>query len=112
MDTATSITMTRDEWTIEGALRFGNDVMNWRFICPSCGHIASVSDYKAAGAPQTAVAFSCVGRWLPNPRDAFGHDGGPCNYAGGGLIGINPITIVDGYAEHQVFAFADPVESP
>ncbi len=97
--------MTIEEWRAEAERRFGPDELDWKFICPSCGHIASTEDYKAAGAPSTAVAFSCVGRWLPKCSDAFSHKPGPCNYAGGGLIGLNPISIGDG----RYFDFA-PVD--
>ena len=69
--------------------------MKWRFVCPSCGHVASVKDWKDAGASEGEVAFSCVGRHL-NADDAktFKHDGGPCQYAGGGLFGLNPVTVI------------------
>lgn len=95
--------MTREEWLTEGYRRFGPDQMKWRFVCPSCGHVASVQDYKDAGAAVSVVAFSCIGRWMDHPRDAFGEGPGPCNYAGGGLIGINPVE-VDG---HRYFEFAE-----
>jgi hypothetical protein len=96
----------QDEWRAEAVKRFGDDPMNWKFICPVCGHVASTKDYKEAGAPHGAVAFSCVGRWLPEEaRDALGGEGdGPCNYTGGGLIKLNPVTIED--ADFKVFDFA------
>ena len=96
--------MTREEWLIEGRKRFGDDTMKWRFVCPACGYAASVQDYKDTGAPEGAVAYSCIGRYLPECREAFGgHGKGPCNYAGGGLFGLNPVPI-DG--EEPVFEFA------
>lgn len=97
--------MTKAEWTAIGIKRFGADQMKWKFKCPACGHVASVQDYKNAGAPATTVAFSCIGRYLQDkPREAFAKKGeGPCNYAGGGLFGLNPIE-VDG--EHY-FEFAE-----
>jgi len=94
--------MTRDEWVAEGERRFGPDQMKWRFVCPACGHVATAEDYKRAGASSSVVAFSCIGRWLVRSRDAFGTGPGPCNYAGGGLIGLNPLD-VDG---HRYFDFA------
>jgi hypothetical protein len=94
--------MTRDEWIAEGARRFGPDPMNWRFVCPACGHVATPVDWEAAGAPKGAFAFSCVGRWLPDAREAFANGPGPCNYAGGGLIGLNPTQVDD----ERIFAFA------
>ena len=97
--------MTKPEWKAEGKKRFGSNMLDWKFKCPACGHIASVQDYKDAGAATSVVAFSCIGRYLKTkPREAFGENGkGPCNYAGGGLIGLNP-TEVDG---NYYFEFAD-----
>ena len=95
--------MSHDEWQAKGEQLFGTDIMRWKFICPSCGHIASVQDWKDAGAPEGAVAFSCVGRYLPRCSDAFTYGVGPCNYAGGGLFGLNPID-VDG---RRTFAFKE-----
>jgi hypothetical protein len=100
------ITMTHAEWHALGVRLFGADEMSWRFVCPCCGHVATPTDYKTAGAPQGAVAYSCVGRWLPVAQEAFTTGPGPCTYAGGGLFGLNPVrvTLVDGTAR-DVFAF-------
>ena len=103
--------MTYDEWMAEGTRLFGPDQQTWRFVCPVCKHVATPADWKAAGASEGAIGFSCVGRWGPNPRDAFerGKKPGPCNYAGGGLFRLNPVTVTapDG-SEHQMFAFEEP----
>ena len=105
--TKTAIEMTKAEWMAEGERRFGPNQMEWRFACPSCGHVASVQDWKDAGASTRQVAFSCVGRYLPEQAEAFGGTGlGPCNYAGGGLIGLNPVLIVD-VVGMRIFAFAE-----
>jgi len=106
-------TFTVDEWKAEAIRLFGEDHMAWRFVCPSCGHVASTNDYHQAGAPSGAVAFSCVGRWTGATRE-FGQSGpGPCNYAGGGLIRINPVVVTDdgGKEVQRVFDFA-AVDSP
>ena len=100
-------------WREEAVRRFGPDPKGWRFICPLCAHVASVADYKAAGAPNGAIAFSCVGRWLDKGafvRDAFtGKGDGPCNYTGGGLINLNPVKVhLDKGEPMYAFAFAEP----
>lgn len=101
-------TTTIEEWMAEGTRLFGGDQMDWRFICPSCGHEAASSDWKAAEAPQAAVAFSCLGRWAPGtPLEAFTNGDGPCTYAGGGLIGLNPVTVE---GQEPIFEFARPAE--
>jgi len=104
--------MTHNEWVSEGERLFGPDVMAWRFACPACGHVAAVADWKAAGASAGQVAFSCVGRYMPNPRDAFGKGPGPCNYAGGGLFGLNPTKVILSDGKHlDVFQFAATMET-
>ena len=94
-----------EDWRAEAELRFGADPLSWRFVCPVCKHEASVADWKAVGASEGEVAFSCVGRHQMNARKAFEETGkGPCNYAGGGLFRLNPISITG--REHIVFDFA------
>jgi hypothetical protein len=96
--------MTKAEWIEEGKKRFGPDIMKWKFVCPSCGFIASVEDWKKAGASSGEVAFSCIGRRITPERDAFDKSKpGPCNYAGGGLFRLNPLE-VDGV---KYFNFAE-----
>ena len=100
--------VTRDEWLAEGKRRFGPSIMKWKFVCPCCGHVQSVQDYMDAGAPEGAVSFSCVGRYIESSRRAFqvGAGPGPCDYAGGGLFRLNPVEI-DGVC---YFDFADAEE--
>lgn len=96
--------MSKDEFIKEAERRFGKDFSHWRFVCPACKHVATVKDWRDAGAPEGAIAFSCVGRWMNVQRDAFKQAGaGPCNYAGGGLFGLNPMHVGDSH----LFAFAE-----
>ncbi len=95
---------TTADWHAEGVRRFGSDEMKWKFVCPSCGHIASVEDWKKSGASERQVAFSCVGRHLPNAKSIFCKPG-PCDYSGGGLIPLNPVHIED--RGSNVFDFAE-----
>jgi hypothetical protein len=108
MATPSATTMTFEQWTAEGQRRFGADRNRWRFVCPCCGHVATPADWRAAGASDGEIAFSCVGRHVDGARKAFEERGvGPCSYAGGGLFKLNPVTITapDG-TEHSMFAFA------
>lgn len=95
--------MTIQEYYAEAEKRFGPDANDWKFKCPSCGYIASVKEYRAAGATSGAIGFSCIGRWKDgDAKKTFGGKDGPCNYAGGGLIGLNPVSIIkpDGTKEY------------
>jgi hypothetical protein len=100
--------MTLAVWRTEAIRRFGDNPLYWRFVCPSCGHVATVRDWKDAKAPESAVAFSCVGRWLPGPVATIFEKPGPCNYAGGGLFPLNPQEVTDDKGKsYHFFAFAD-----
>jgi hypothetical protein len=113
-------TCTLEAWRAKGDELFGADFMKWKFVCPVCGHIATVQDWKDAGAPAQSAAFSCVGRWAgANPQTTkegtIGPNGlqgkGPCNYAGGGLFQLNPVSVIDpDGVTRRVFAFAEPVQ--
>lgn len=99
-------TFTHEEWKAEAVRRFGEDPMKWRFVCPSCGYVASVEDWKNAGAQEGAVAFSCVGRYMGSKKEIFDKTAGPCNYAGGGFFKLNPVTVRIGIEVRHVFDFA------
>jgi len=102
-------TTTYEQWLSDAKARFGDNAMDWRFECPVCHHVASVKDWRDAKAPEGAVAFSCVGAYTNAPaRKAFEEGGtGPCNYAGGGLFKLNPVTVTGGPGgDHTVFEFA------
>lgn len=86
--------ITYAQWEAEGTLRFGESKPDWRFECPSCGHVATPRQWMAAGASEGEIAFSCVGRRTgAGEAKTFKRAGGPCNYAGGGLFKLNPVTV-------------------
>lgn len=108
-----TVSLTRAEWEQAGRQRYGTDMMQWRFRCPSCGHVASPADWHAAEAPEGAIAFACVGRWTGTKVEAFNKRGeGPCHYTGGGLFKLSPIIVEDGDAKHQLFDFEDALVVP
>jgi hypothetical protein len=101
------------EYKAEAIRRFGADPMKWRFVCPMCGFEASTQDWKDAGAPEGAVAFSCVGRYREGePRDAFatGKGNGPCNYTTGGLFNLSPVRVA--LPEGEPLYFFELAEAP
>jgi len=107
--------VTLAEWHQQAELEHGKDRMKWRFKCPSCGHEAAVEEWKAAGAPQGAVAFSCLGRYMGEPSKAaeaaFKRQGGPCNYTSGGLFVINTLMVrMEDGTESPAFEVAEALE--
>jgi hypothetical protein len=105
--------MTLEEWETRGAELFGPDKMLWRFVCPSCGHIQAPEDfrpYKDKAEPSTAY-FSCIGRFDGHMRTEICSGESPCNYAGGGFIPLNPLTVVVDGKERKIFAFDEGGDS-
>lgn len=97
---------SRKEWEAEGIKRFGTDKMDWRFVCPACGHVASVRDYYKAGAKESQTAFNCIGRYLKGTKGEFmKNKKQPCNYTGGGLFQLNPVSIDN--SEDRLFDFSE-----
>lgn len=96
----TEIKITYENWKKEALKRYPDK--NIAFVCPVCGYRQTIEDYKAAGAPQGAWGFACIGRFLDKDkcRQAFGGKNagktrrGPCDYTGGGLFRLNPLTII------------------
>lgn len=102
---------THAEWRAEAIRRFGEDEMKWKFVCPSCGCVWSMQDWKDAGAKSSAVASQCVGRYKESPNDIGHDDGVPCNYANFGLFCFDPVTVVmDNGKETTSFGFLETPE--
>jgi len=112
-------TMTEAEWNAEGERLFGPDRFKWRFVCPQCGNVASVEDFRAFkefGATTESATKECIGRYFPKTeRGGWSSEHcnpdikKPCDYAGYGLIGLSPVRIERGGEKlTKCFAFAEP----
>lgn len=110
------IYMTAKEWNEEGERLFGEERINWKFVCPVCGFAQGFKDFAEAGIPTDKalgkVGFSCIGRYLPAEKMQEGIfnmnkiPGIPCNYTGGGLLTLNPMIITDEeQKQHNLFDF-------
>ena len=101
---------TLKEWQAEGRKRFG-DMMNWKFKCPMCGHVASIQEFKDVGAKSPDCAYTeCIGRYKGKGSPEKGDSSG-CNWCAYGLFGIPndnfDIVITPDGREEQIFCFAD-----
>ena len=106
------ITMTKQEWEAKGKALFGEERMQWRFVCPGCGHIQTAEDfriYKDKGATPNSVTCECIGRYAGGKSWAneSSKKPGPCDYAGYGLLNICPVAVVDGGKTIYSFNFSN-----
>jgi hypothetical protein len=126
-----------EAWRAEAVRRFGDDPLQWRFVCPSCGHVASCADFKELGVDPGRAPHECIGRALreigradetyTGPESVIvGHDdegeaiyesrgparkdsGKPCDWAAFGLFGTlgRGSVVARPEGETWVFDFAE-----
>lgn len=97
------ITITLEEWREEGKKRFGDDIENWKFKCPSCGNIASCKDFEEAGAEPDDAYQCCIGRFNDKKTG--------CDWAAYGFFDICKVHVIAENGKHvPVFEFADGYE--
>ena len=97
------------EWQDEAKRRFGDDPMSWKFRCPMCGHVASVRDFKDAGAKSSSCAYQeCIGRYTGKGSPKKGNDSG-CDWCIYGLFGTedHDKVVADNGKEIDVYPFAE-----
>ena len=114
----TTPTMAYEEWMAEGRRRFGNAFKDWKFVCPICGNVAAVEDYrpfKDQGANPDSATKECIGRYNGSKYRAFGTSGErgkPCDYALYGLFRLPGVIIkMDDGEDVMSFAFAEVEEN-
>lgn len=96
-------------WRAEAEQLFGKNELDWRFRCPVCSYEYSIRELMKAGGRLGHAGFSCIGRFKKGARSAFEEEGpGPCTYAGGGPIRLNPVLVKRGDEIHQLFEFGAP----
>ena len=56
---------TVEEWRAEDKRLFGGDFMKWSIECPRCGNVATVQEFKDAGAKgPDAACTCCIGKFI------------------------------------------------
>lgn len=98
-------TLTQDDLAAEAKGRFGEDPLDWAFVCPTCGDIATGADWPEDQLGR--LGQECIGRLSGPGRSSV--DGQPergCKTAAFGFFkGPWVIKMSDGYAV-RAFALA------
>jgi len=105
------------DWMAEGKALFGDEPLDWKFVCPNCGHVQSMRDFlelREAGIKIKSVQqayFSCIGRFDTRIKDeeigTVFDDKSPCNYTLGGLFRFCKTIVIDEKGEeNHAFEFA------
>jgi hypothetical protein len=99
------------EWQAEMKSRFPSSDAA-AFICPACGHVATVKDHKDAGGDENDAPQACIGRTNGKGTKNQKDEGYGCNWAAFGLlktIGKGRIIVMPEGKEVHVFDFAPAV---
>jgi hypothetical protein len=106
------VKQSHEEWKAEAIQRFGENPDNWAFVCPACGHVATISNFKFLGEAADSAAQQCIGRVNSRgmkPADAKSNEYG-CDWAAFGLFGTlgkgRTVEFPDG-TTIEVFDFAE-----
>ena len=81
------IEQTLEQWRKEGKKKFGEDISNWKFVCPACKKISSVGDFEKLGAEVDDAYQNCIGRFNGKGKPPSGDNPDGCDWASYGLLG-------------------------
>jgi hypothetical protein len=108
---------TLKEWKAEGKRRFGDDIMNWKFVCPACGRVNTGREFEEVGAEPNDMYQTCIGRHNGKgtnrpitPKKGVPAPEHGCNWAAFGLLGTlngGDIVVSDNGKEVPIFSFAE-----
>ena len=101
-------TMTIEEFATEAKARFGNNIVNWKFVCPMCGTVQSVLELSNAVVAdggtredtEKYIGFSCIGRFTGQGDEGIAakNKGLPwdkgCNWTLGGLLRCHTLEVI------------------
>lgn len=114
------IVYTSKEWLARGKELFGDEKLDWKWKCPSCGNIQSPKDFKelidmkAIGlderlpTPEDAY-YNCIGRFTGTENEIFSKEQ-PCNYTLGGLMHLAHTIVLDGDKVYSMFDYPEESE--
>lgn len=93
--------VTLEQWEAEGERLYGKNRLEWRFRCPTCGHIQTPQEFKAAGIGPHAAYQSCASRYGLGGKST-------CKWTVGGLLITGGRYVIDArYRPRLIFEFAD-----
>ena len=112
-----TIEHTLEEWRAEAIRRFGDNIGDWKFVCPACGRINTGREFIELGVEPNYMYSTCIGRHngegisgyeikKSEPAPKFG-----CDWAAFGLfktLGKGHVVVNGDGGKVDVFAFADP----
>jgi len=102
---------TQTEYLARGEELFGEDLKNWKWVCPACGRVNTGSEFAELDVSPDLACRNCIGRFNgnmkpPNPKN----NKNGCDWTAGGLFrldGVCKVTMDDGYITHAFSFYGD-----
>lgn len=96
--------VTLEQWEAEGERLYGKNHLEWRFRCPTCGHIQTPQEFKTAGIDPHKAYQNCASRYGLGGEST-------CKWTVGGLLRTGGRYVIDArYRPRLIFEFADKKE--
>ena len=98
--------LSHREWINEAIELFGKDSKEWKFVCPSCGHIQSI---KSVLEHNPSLDSNDIQNWIHYNCEGRINEGEGCVWTLGGLFHIHKLEVI--YQEKTIpsFEFAKEV---
>lgn len=93
--------VTLEQWEAEGERLYGKNRLEWRFKCPTCGHVQTPQEFKAAGIDPHEAYQNCASRHGLGGKET-------CKWTVGGLLRRGGRYVIDKrYCPRLIFEFAN-----
>ena len=92
--------LSYDDWLERGKALYGPDMLDWKFVCPVCGHVQTLREFADGGVDPDYGVCNCASR--------FGLGGNEnCQWTTGGALVIGGLYVINrNYIPVLVFDFA------
>ena len=91
--------VTVQEWQNEGEERFGIDMKEWKFKCPSCGRVNTAKEFiDKCNDWHNTMCQECIGNYVK---------GEGCNYKAYGFLPMTCDTVIYNGKKMRAFPFAE-----
>lgn len=93
--------LTFNDWVAEGEKRFGKEKLDWKFVCPNCGHVQTMRDFQNADIDPQRAYQVCASRYNIGGKST-------CKWSAGGLFCKEGQWVISqDYTPVLIFSFAN-----
>lgn len=76
---------TKQQYFDELIEKHGSFKDNWAFVCPKCGNVQTIAEFKDHDIDPNNVNYACIGRYV---------EGRGCDFVIDKLVGNHPLEVI------------------